>query len=98
MNVSHFDEGTCQKVRRYLDSYVNNELLVATYHDVLRHLEGCPACSAEFEARVRLKRVVHDAVQQQSVSPDLEAKVRRAIREKVSRPSMPALWSRWGWR
>ena len=46
MNRIPSGEGACEKIRRYLDSYVTNELLVETNHEVLRHIEGCPACAS----------------------------------------------------
>ena len=42
MNVINFNEKTCEKIRRYFDSYLDNELLVETNHEVLRHLSVCP--------------------------------------------------------
>ena len=51
MNRVQFGEGDCDKTRKYLDSYISNELLVETNHEVLRHLESCPACSAELDTR-----------------------------------------------
>ena len=43
MNRIQFGEGACEKIRQYLDSYVSNELLVETNHEVLRHLERVEA-------------------------------------------------------
>jgi hypothetical protein len=75
-----------------MDSYINNELLVETNHEVLRHLETCPACAAEVESRTRMKVRLKDAVQNQSVPEDLQARVRVALRED-SRASFA--WTRW---
>ena len=55
MNRVQFGEGACEKTRRYMDAYISNELLVETNHELLRHLEGCVACSAELETRGRLR-------------------------------------------
>ena len=40
-----------------IDSYLSDELLVETNHDVLRHLENCPACRSHLASCrvVRLK-------------------------------------------
>ena len=54
MNIIPFGDSACERTRRYLDSYINNELLAETHKEVLRHLETCSTCSAEFEARSRL--------------------------------------------
>ena len=67
MNRIQFGEGACEKMRRYLDSYVSNELLVETNHEVLRHIESCPACAAEVQALTQLRGRVKSAVQAQIV-------------------------------
>jgi hypothetical protein len=46
----------CRDVRELLDSYLGQELLVETNHDVLRHLSGCADCTAELDARTRIRR------------------------------------------
>jgi anti-sigma factor RsiW len=45
----------CRDVRDLLDSYLAQELLVETNHELLRHLPSCPECSAELDARLRLR-------------------------------------------
>jgi hypothetical protein len=75
-----------------MDSYINNELLVETNHEVLRHLEACPACAADVESRTRLKTRLKAAVHNLSVPEDLQARVRTALRED-SRHSLA--WTRW---
>ena len=54
MNVISHGDSACEKIRGYLDSYISNELLVETNHEVLRHLEGCPDCREELEALLRI--------------------------------------------
>jgi hypothetical protein len=94
MNVASFGESTCEKIRRYLDSYISNELLVETNLEVLRHLETCASCSAEFEARTRLKSRLKGAVEGQSLPEDLAGKIREQIRRHEARP-MFAAWTVW---
>jgi hypothetical protein len=74
-----------------VDSYINNELLVETNHEVLRHLETCQACAAEVESRTRIKARLKSAVQNQSVPEDLQARVRAALQD--NRASFA--WTRW---
>ena len=64
MNVVNFEDGNCKRIRSYLDSYLNNELIVETNHDVLAHLENCEACSRSLEDRARLKAQLKRAVTQ----------------------------------
>lgn len=85
MNVINFGEAACEKIRGYLDSYLSNELLVETNHEVLRHLEGCPRCSAELNTRARVRTQLQGAVRNMAVPPDLQAKVQRAVRGQSRR-------------
>ena len=80
MNRVRFGEGACEKIRKYLDSYISNELLIETNHEVLRHVESCPACASELEARTQLRTRLKTAVNGQSVPPELQARIREKIR------------------
>ena len=51
----------CREVRDLADSFLSEQLLVETNHEVLRHLEGCPACRAELASRRELRRAVRRA-------------------------------------
>lgn len=62
MNVLSFNSKQCERVRRQLDAYLSNELLVETTSEVLKHLESCEACSRELEARVRVREALQRAV------------------------------------
>ncbi len=95
MNVISHGEGACEKIRGYLDSYISNELLVETNHEVLRHLEHCPSCSAEVEARSRLKTRLKAAVESQRVPAGLSVKIRQNIHRQQSRFLPTAAWSLW---
>lgn len=64
MNVINFEDGHCKRMRSYLDSYLNNELMVETNHEVLTHLEKCETCSRSLEDRARLKVQLKRAVMQ----------------------------------
>lgn len=52
----------CQAARRYVDSYIDNELTVDSIHQVLPHLESCADCKRYFEERRSLKLAVKKAV------------------------------------
>ena len=92
MKLMNFGDSACERTRRYMDSYVSSELLVETNHEVLRHLESCPSCAAELEVRARIKSRLKTAVQSQSVPPELQARVREALRHE-SRATFA--WTRW---
>jgi hypothetical protein len=45
----------CRDFLKLADSYLGNELLVETNHDVIKHLESCPDCRKELAARRELR-------------------------------------------
>lgn len=45
----------CNDFRDIADSYLSDELLVETNHDVLRHLESCATCRSDLAARRQLR-------------------------------------------
>ena len=53
---------TCREARELADAFLSDQLLVETTNEIARHLETCPACSAEFEARRRLRSRLRSAV------------------------------------
>jgi hypothetical protein len=85
MNVIQFGDAACGKVRGYLDSYLGNELLVETNHEVLRHLESCPQCAAELNTRARVRTGLQAAVRGTPVPDGLEARVQRVVRAQSRR-------------
>ncbi|HSO76692.1 MAG TPA: zf-HC2 domain-containing protein [Blastocatellia bacterium] len=76
MNIINFEDAHCKRIRSYLDSYLNNELMVETNHEVLTHLEACEACSRSLEDRGRLKAQLKRAVMQEHAPV--------ALRERIS--------------
>ena len=97
MNRVQFGDGACEKTRKYLDSYISNELLIETNHEVLRHVEGCPACASELQARTQLRTRLKAAVNAQSVPPELQARIREKIRTDHSSSWFSAGWFASGW-
>jgi hypothetical protein len=93
MKLVQFGNSACARIRRYMDSYINNELLVETNHEVLRHLESCQSCASEVETRSRIKNRLKAAVQNQGVPVDLEARVREALRSESQEAGLG--WARW---
>jgi anti-sigma factor RsiW len=53
---------TCRDVRELADSFLGDQLLVETMHEIVRHLETCPACREEFEARRLLRKRLQTAI------------------------------------
>ena len=80
MNVVNFEDGHCKHIRSYLDSYLNNELMVETNHEVLGHLETCEACSRSLEDRARLKAQLKRAVMQEYAPAALRERIASDLR------------------
>jgi anti-sigma factor RsiW len=51
----------CRDVREVLDSFLAEELLTETNHEILRHLERCPVCRADHDQRRALREGVRRA-------------------------------------
>lgn len=52
----------CSDFREIADSYLSDELMVETNHEVLRHLESCTSCRNELSARRELRNRMREAV------------------------------------
>lgn len=76
----------CGKYRPLLDSYVSNELLIETTHEVVRHLESCRSCRFELDERVRLRGKLRQAVN--GIAPP--AALRSRILTALEAPAAPA--------
>ncbi len=52
----------CRDFQELIDSYLSDELLTETNHDVLRHLENCANCRNVIEARREIRQRLRSAV------------------------------------
>ncbi|MFN2454481.1 MAG: anti-sigma factor [Pyrinomonadaceae bacterium] len=59
----------CHDLREIADSYLSDELMVETNHDVLKHLESCADCRRELAARRAVRAKLREAFKQ---APDLQ--------------------------
>jgi len=87
MNVLTFDSKQCERIRRHLDAYLSNELLVETTSEVLRHLETCEGCRLELEARTRVRDLVRRAATSLTPPEELRFSIQRRLRE-----TQPGFW------
>ena len=89
----------CRDVRELTDSFLSEQLLVETTHDILRHLAQCPSCRAEIESRRRLRTALRGAFERSPelrVTPEFLASVGRRVRDHQSSRSLRA--ARWSFR
>ena len=54
----------CREVRELADSFLSEQLLVETNHEIVRHLETCPDCRADISRKPSeyLKKFYYDCV------------------------------------
>jgi Putative zinc-finger len=84
----------CKDFREIADSYLSDELLVETNHDVLRHLENCADCRRELAARRDLRERLSFAVKnapQSQINPAFAANLKANLREQYL--SKQSRWS-----
>jgi anti-sigma factor (TIGR02949 family) len=91
MKVIGFEQNQCKKIRSYLDSYLSNELLVETNHEVLKHLETCQACSEALADGARVKDALKRAVMQEEAPARLRYRIEKDLRKSPSR----VRWGQW---
>jgi putative zinc finger protein len=91
MKVIGFVQGQCKKIRSYLDSYLSNELLVETNHEVLKHVETCQSCSDALADRARVK----DALRQSVIRDEAPAALRYRIQKDIRKKSSPVWGRQW---
>lgn len=82
MKLIEFDRDDCQKVREYLDFYIDNELTAETSLAVSKHLERCKHCSAVLDNRRHIKSRLKAAVLQDEASPQLRARIEQSMRQR----------------
>ncbi|MGI8786496.1 MAG: anti-sigma factor family protein [Pyrinomonadaceae bacterium] len=78
----------CQDFRELIDSYLSDELLTETNHDLLRHLEECADCRREIQTRRNLLLQMRSAVVN---SPQFQMRedFRRNLRARLQQSAKP---------
>ncbi|HMS42393.1 MAG TPA: zf-HC2 domain-containing protein, partial [Pyrinomonadaceae bacterium] len=74
----------CKDFKEIADSYLSNELLVETNHEVLQHLENCVNCRHELGARRELRDVLRSAVKNaphSQINPSFAFRLKNNLRE-----------------
>lgn len=74
----------CRGVQELADSFLGEELLTETNHEILRHLDICPSCRREIDGRRRLRRslqVAFDRAPELQPRADFAVRLREQIRE-----------------
>jgi hypothetical protein len=89
----------CRDVRELADAFLTAQLLVETNHDVVRHLEICPACRAEIDGRRDLRdrlRAAIDRAADLRPRPEFAAELVATLRPRGHLVSRRRLLQSWG--
>ena len=73
----------CRDCRDVADSFVSDELLTETNHEILQHLDTCPSCRAEMAVRRQLRgvlRAAFDRAADLQPPPDFAERLRGQLR------------------
>jgi len=92
MKLINFDDKSCERYRKYLDAYLSNELTVETSLEVFSHLERCPHCADELEAKQSVKDALRFAVNRDEPAP---AELRRKILAQLNPQPSRSGWNHW---
>jgi len=88
----------CRDARELLDSFIGEELLVETNHELLRHLATCPECSAELDGRRQIRSGLKQAFSRSAalqVRPEFANELATQLRTPSQSVSKPVWQARW---
>ena len=77
----------CRDVRELADSFLSEELLTETNHEILRHVEACVSCRTEIEMRRQLRtslRRAFDRAAELQPADELADLVRERLRQSTT--------------
>src|SRR5688572_5181324 len=77
----------CRDFREVADSYLSDELLVETNHDMIAHLEACADCRRELAARRELRTTLRAAfvkAQELQIQEQFAGRLRRELRNTAT--------------
>jgi anti-sigma factor RsiW len=80
----------CRDVREMADSFLGEELLTETNHEILRHLDTCPVCRADLAGRRALREGVRRAFHRApdlGPSPEFIAQLRTTLQDTAHQDS-----------
>ncbi len=83
----------CLDFREIADSYLADELLIETNHEVIRHLESCADCRRELSARRELRSKLRQGFQRAAelqMRDEFAGKLHNRLRTAALRPSASA--------
>jgi hypothetical protein len=91
----------CREFREIADSYLGNELIVETNHEVISHLEHCAECRRELAARRELRCQLREAsikAPGNQMSAEFAQRLRTQLHDYARGEGSAAISSARGWR
>jgi hypothetical protein len=86
VKVIDFEDKSCQRILKLMDTYMSNELPTDDKVAVIDHLERCLTCAEELETRQRVKNALRHAVSgQEPARVDLQQRILNEIRPQSKR-------------
>ncbi len=88
----------CSDFHKIADSYLGDELLIETNHEVIAHLEACPACRRELAARRELRVQLRAAFANSAAlqpSPAFTKRLHAQLRADALGEKTPVKWGQW---
>jgi len=85
----------CSDFYKIADSYLGDELLIETNHEVISHLEACPACRRELAARRELRVQLRAAFANSAAlqpSPAFTNRLHMQLRAKALHETTTVTW------
>lgn len=76
----------CKDFREVVDSYLSDELLTETNHEVLLHMENCLECRDEIEARRSIRNLLRSAVRNEGqylIGEDFAKSLQMNLRQSI---------------
>jgi hypothetical protein len=90
----------CRDFREVADSYLSDELLVETNHDMIAHLEACAECRRELAARREVRTTLRASftnAEELQISDHFADRLRRELRDNATSPATSLLTQRRAW-
>lgn len=85
----------CKDFREIADSYLSDELIVETNHEVFQHLENCPNCRQELSTRREVREKLRYSLKNSpefKVNPAFVTKLRTTLKDEAFRQNS---WFNW---
>lgn len=88
----------CSDFHKIADSYLGDELLIETNHEVISHLEACPACRRELAARRELRVQLRAAFANSAAlqpTPAFTNRLHAQLRAQALHEATTVTWRQW---